>query len=72
MSCSIYHASMGAYVAPRARSKVGSIIKKYKSMMLNFELLIEKKFKYTWKAWSACSILLIENYIPQKLTKENY
>jgi len=42
MSCSIYHASMGAYVAPRARSKVGLIIKKYKSMMLNFELLIKK------------------------------
>jgi hypothetical protein len=33
---------MGAYVAPRARSKVGLIIKKYKSMMLNFELLIKK------------------------------
>jgi len=28
MSCSIYHASMGAYVALSARSKVGSIIKK--------------------------------------------
>jgi len=50
MSCSIYHASMGAYVAPRARSKVGSIIKKYKWMMLNFELLIKKKkLKYTSK-----------------------
>jgi hypothetical protein len=42
MSCSIYHASMGAYVALSARSKVGSIIKKYKWMMLNFELLIKK------------------------------
>ena len=48
MSCSIYHASMGAYVALQARSKVGSIIKKYKWMMLNFELLIKKKkLKYT-------------------------
>ena len=42
MSCSIYHARMGDYVAPWARSKVGSVIKKHKWIMLNFELLIKK------------------------------